>query len=124
MLSAVYVKRVKGKGKKEVESTITNSLQGIHDYFTAPNIRNKARSLLFYLFMFCKCLAIYIDKPNAESLNVARPLTSEEEAYSVYTRGYKGSAWQQAVLTALGRELHRNIQLYQSGVPSAQNAVL
>lgn len=65
-----YVKRVKGKGKKEVESPIDNSLKGIHDYFTAPNIRNKCRSLLFYLFMFCNCCAVYMPKEEVESSNV------------------------------------------------------
>ena len=57
-----YFKKVKGKGKKEEETKIENNLKGMYDYLTAPNIRKKTKSILFFLLRFSKCIKIFLPK--------------------------------------------------------------
>ena len=58
-----YIKKVKGKGKKEQETKIENNLKGLYDYLTAPNIKKKPRNLIFFTMYFSKCLTLFIRPP-------------------------------------------------------------
>ena len=59
-----YVKKGKAKGQKASEVKIENNLKGLFDYLTAPNIRNKVKSILFFLIRFSDAVKAYM--PNHE----------------------------------------------------------
>lgn len=42
-----------------VDAPIENNENGLHNYLTAPNIRNKIKHPLFMALKFSKCLNIY-----------------------------------------------------------------
>ena len=60
-LSKKFVKKVAKKGSKtgKYNREVDNSLNGLHDYLTAANIRNKVKHLLFLAMRFTNCFEIY-----------------------------------------------------------------
>ncbi len=79
-------KKVKGKGKKEEETRIENSLKGLFDYLTAPNIKNKTKSILFFFIRFTKCVKIYLPSELAESAGVNNIINLENGRATNNTR--------------------------------------
>lgn len=58
MLNASYYKRF-SQNNKMIEIQIDNSLDGMCNFLTAPNIRNKVRHPLFLSIKFSKCIKLY-----------------------------------------------------------------
>lgn len=79
-------KKVKGKGKKEEETRIENSLKGLYDYFTAPNLKNKTKSILFFFIRFTKCVIIYMPSELAESASVRLYIDLEKRHFKNHPR--------------------------------------
>eukprot|EP00826_Nyctotherus_ovalis_P057195 TRINITY_DN7812_c0_g1_i9.p2 TRINITY_DN7812_c0_g1~~TRINITY_DN7812_c0_g1_i9.p2 ORF type:complete len:162 (-),score=24.01 TRINITY_DN7812_c0_g1_i9:550-1035(-) len=52
------VKRV-NKNHKMIETVINDNFQGLHDYFTAPNIRRKVRHPVFLTIRFASCVKFF-----------------------------------------------------------------
>jgi hypothetical protein len=65
-----YIKKVKGKGKKEQETKIENNLKGLYDYLTAPNIKKKLRNLLFFILRFFNSIKVYLPASEVEGQSV------------------------------------------------------
>lgn len=42
-----------------IETTINDDFQGLHDYFTAPNIRRKIRHPIFLAIRFASCVKFF-----------------------------------------------------------------
>lgn len=61
--------RKKSKNRNPVTRVIDNSLRGLHDYLTAPNIRNKVKHPLFLAMKFDYCFSIFANHDFA-TLNV------------------------------------------------------
>ena len=70
LLVKELVKKVKGKGKKEEETSIQNNLKGLYDYLTSPNIRKKTKNILFYILRFSNCVKPYLPTELAAGANV------------------------------------------------------
>ena len=70
LLMKEYMKKVKGKGKKEQETKIDNSLKGLYDYLTAPNIKKKLKNLLFFALRFSNCVKVYIAAADSGGVSV------------------------------------------------------
>jgi len=121
LLMKDYFKKVKGKGKKEEETKIENDLKGIFDYLTAPNIRKKTKSILFFLLRFSKCIKIYLPVDPFQSL----PVDSSEEEKR-HPRRHLPSCHRKARSAALSLPLrradHPGLRVHQSGVPRDQAA--
>ena len=65
-----YLKKIKGKGKKEQETKIENNLKGLYDYLTAPNIKKKLRNLLFFILRFYNPIKVYLPTAEVERQSV------------------------------------------------------
>ena len=77
-----YVKKGKAKGQKASEVKIENNLKGLFDYLTAPNIRNKVKSILFFLIRFSSCFKAYMPLSEIENANVYTSLKIREKTSS------------------------------------------
>ncbi len=65
MLDTTFYKRVWLNNRTE-EILIDNSIVGLNNYLTAPNIRNKIRHPCFLAIKFSSCVTLYY---NRELLN-------------------------------------------------------
>lgn len=59
------------------EELIENSLEGLSQYFTAPNIRNKVKHPIFLAAKFSKCVKLYYNSilikfPEVNNKNLSR----------------------------------------------------
>lgn len=70
MLMKELVKKAKSKGQKLSEINIGNNLKGLYDYLTAANIRNKLKSILFFLLRFSTCFKGYMQPSEIEDITV------------------------------------------------------
>jgi len=88
LLTKDLYKKIKGKGKKEVECKIENNIKGLYDYLTAPNIRKKIKNFLFFVLMFPKVVKIYLpsDPPltKKEVLTIIQNVTQGKEGPHIY----------------------------------------
>ncbi|EGR31513.1 zinc finger transcription factor sma, putative [Ichthyophthirius multifiliis] len=55
--------------KQKVDKNIQNDLEGIINYLTAPNIRNKIKNPLFLAYKFSKCIQLYFKLNYFQSYN-------------------------------------------------------
>jgi len=60
-LDKVFVKR-ENRRKDCNEEEITNSIEGLINYFTAPNVRHKVKHPLFLTIKFSNCISLYYNK--------------------------------------------------------------
>jgi len=49
------------KKKESIEEEIQNSIDGLHSYLTAPNIRNKVKHPIFLCVRFSNCITLYMN---------------------------------------------------------------
>ena len=47
--------------KPQNSEVITNSLEGLINYFSAPNIRHKVKHPLFLCYKFSSCIKLFIN---------------------------------------------------------------
>jgi hypothetical protein len=76
-LTKKYIKKVSKKDTKagKYNREVDNSLNGMHDYLTAANIRNKVKHLLFLAIRFNNCFELYCNH-NFSELTVSTPFIS------------------------------------------------
>ena len=68
MIDQCFVKKVK-IGEETKIDPIFDNLQGLCDYLTASNIKNKVKHPLYIAIKFSSCIKLYYNK-NMASLNV------------------------------------------------------
>ena len=60
LLTKTFIKKIRGKGKDEAEVPITNSIEGLLHFLTAPNIRKPNPLIIFLLLKFSYGIETYV----------------------------------------------------------------
>lgn len=92
LLMKPFVKKQKSKaGKGTEEIPIDNSLSGLYNYLTAPNIQGKCKDLLFILLRFSKCIQAFMEVAPI-GLKVLTGLTKNKEILKELLGSITGSS--------------------------------
>lgn len=121
LLVKEYVKKIKGKGKKEEEAKIGSNLRSFYDYLTAPNIRKKTKNLLFFILKFYECLKVYFPAAKAKNLSVDFTGLTSEKRNPEFLAQRRQRRSERRHLVLPGRRTNRTVlQLHQNDIPRNQ----
>lgn len=115
-----YTKKAKGKGHKITEVNIENNLKGLYDYLTAPNIRKKTKSILFFLLRFSSCFKAYITEGETEGVTVNFPVILEKRYTKKVTFSSKRGTRRASIHSNSRRSKPAVFRVHQDNIPGGE----